>query len=108
MIRSNVDLPHPDGPTIVMSSPTLGASSTMNETSWSATFGAWIDPNFLVTALKETTSGTRAELSAPWPAAPALGAGLAEACGLAAASSGTLTGLGAGSAMVINQSCGTG
>src|SRR5690348_15226639 len=60
MIRSKVDLPQPEGPTMVTSSPTLGASSTTKQTSWIATLGACAGPKLLVTFLKTTTSGAGA------------------------------------------------
>jgi len=53
MIRSNVDLPHPDGPTSVISSPRFGRSTTVN-----VTFSiAVLAPKTFVTSLKTTSSG---------------------------------------------------
>src|SRR5581483_7760242 len=68
MIRSRVDLPQPEGPTMVINSPMFGASSMTKEMSWMATFGACAGPNFLVTFLNATTSGTRAGAGAEVPA----------------------------------------
>src|ERR1041385_5029574 len=57
MVRNMVDLPQPDGPTIVTNSPISGKSSTTKETFSMAIFalGPW--PKDLVTFLNTTTSG---------------------------------------------------
>src|ERR1043165_616735 len=58
MMRSTVDLPQPDGPTIATSSPLSGRSWMTNETSWMATFEVGPSPNDFVTLLNRTTSGS--------------------------------------------------
>src|SRR5438552_1532353 len=57
MMRKRVDLPQPDGPTIVTNSPLFGRSSTRNDTSWIATLAAAPCPKLLVTLWKATNSG---------------------------------------------------
>src|SRR5512133_4374909 len=89
MMRSTVDLPQPEGPTIVTSSPMSGASSTTKETSWIATLASAPCPKLLVTFLNTTTSGRAGGVfGAPAAAAGApagwTGVPLALAPGLAA------------------------
>src|SRR5262245_13038329 len=57
MVRSKVDLPQPDGPTMAINSPRFGKSSIVKVTSLIAIFASGPEPKVLVTFLNATTSG---------------------------------------------------
>src|SRR5688572_22673507 len=86
MLRSTVDLPHPEGPTIVINSPQFGRSSTAKLMFWMAILASGPVPKVLVTFLKTTISG-RLE-----PAAPVAGVDDADSAGSLEAGSGDFAG----------------
>src|SRR5436305_8614303 len=71
MILSKVDLPQPEGPTTVTSSPLFGRSSTRKETSCKATLAAGPSPKIFVTFRKATNSGSPGLVF--WPGAAGSG-----------------------------------
>jgi hypothetical protein len=67
-MRSTVDLPQPEGPTMVIISPTFGRSCTTKDTSLMAILAPGPVPKTLVTFWNRTSSGS--DDGAPWDVWP--------------------------------------